>query len=260
MINLSPNKLFGDALDPLSLLWVVLLLLAWGGWRRRERKTSVALFVLWVSIWLVAATPFSSLLLATLERPYLPMDRDALAEADAVICLGGGLYPQSSERLGFSANDACDRYLAAFDLMRTLQVEHLVIGGSDYRTGNQHSSEGLLLKAWAERWKLDFGRVHLLEGSLSTRDEALRVRALMEEQAWEKVLLVTSAWHMRRSLAVFAHHGVQAQPVGCDFRGLTGASRKYGWKIFPQSGALETIHFYLHERVGFVYYQLRGWI
>ena len=98
------------------------------------------------------------------------------------------------------------------------------------------------------------------EGKPSNGDEALRVRALMEEQAWEKVLLVTSAWHMRRSLAVFAHHGVQAQPVGCDFRGLTGASRKYGWRIFPQSGALETIHIYLHERVGFVYYQLRGWI
>lgn len=260
MINLSLNKLLDDALDPLNMIWIILLLAAWRFWKLKAYKSSVGLFVVSVLVWSLGASPLSGLMLGSLERPYLKTNSSALENVDAVVCLGGGMYPQPAERLSFTVNESCDRYLTAFDLVETGVADHLVFGGSDYQIQGQGSSEGILLQQWRQRWNLNKGEIHLLSGSLSTRDEAARVGKLMQQKEWKKVALVTSAWHMERSLAVFKRYGVNAIPVGCDFQGTTSATRQYRWKLFPQSGRLQSAHVYIHEMVGYYYYQLRGWI
>lgn len=91
MIDLSLNKQLGEALDPLALLWIVLFWIAWRFRKLKERKTSTAIFVLWILIWCFGSTPLADWLLAKLEQPYVITDWKALPKADAVICLGGGL-------------------------------------------------------------------------------------------------------------------------------------------------------------------------
>ena len=261
MINLSLNKLFDDALDPLTMIWFILLLAVWRFWKLKSYKSSAAFFAAWVLVWVLGASPFSAGFLASLERPYLNLDPKALDDVDAVVCLGGGMSPQPAERLSFTANESCDRYLTAFDLIETGVADQLVIGGSDYQIRGKPSSEGMLIQQWRQRWNLNQGEIHLLSESLSTRDEAERVGKLMQEKGWNQVALVTSAWHMKRSLAVFEKYGVKAVPVGCDFIGTTSASYlKRRWRAFPQSGRLHEVHLYLHEIVGYYYYKLRGWI
>ena len=260
MIDLSPNKLLGHALDPVAMLWMGMLLVAWKFWRLKAYKSSIAMYCLWIFLWCLGASPLSGWMLSRLETPYLRTEPLDLQGVDAAICLGGGMYAQPNERLSFTANDACDRYLTAFDLIETGDVQHLVIGGSDYRLRGKEISEGKLLQNWRERWHLTKGQMHLLSASYSTRDEAKRVADLMQEQGWKQVALVTSAWHMKRSLAVFKRYGIDAVPVGCDFQGTTSITKQFRWKLFPQSGRLESVHLYLHEVVGYGYYQLRGWI
>jgi len=260
MFDLRLSKLLGQVLDPLAIIWILLFCISLRYAWLKQRRRSLAWLSLWAWIWCVGATPLSSQLLARLERPYLPTPGTALQQGDAVICLGGAMFPQAAEALDFTANDACDRYLTALDLLQSGRVEHLVIGGSEYMVQGQATSEGKLLKQWKERWQIGAGTVHLMEHCQSTRDEAVRVAALLEEHAWERIYLVTSAWHMRRSLAVFAKHGVDAEPLGCDFRGTTGNASTYRWKLFPQSTAFANIQLYLHEIVGYYYYQWRGWI
>ena len=261
MINLSLSKLLDDALDPLTMIWFILLLAAWRFWKLKAYKSSAGLGAVSVLVWFLGASPLAGMILGSLERPYLETDSSVLDGVDAVVCLGGGMYPQKAERLSFTASESCDRYLTAFDLIETGVVDHLVIGGSDYQIQGKPSSEGMLIQQWRKRWNLTKGEIHLLSGSLSTRDEAERVGKLMRKKDWEQVALVTSAWHMDRSLAVFKRYGVNAVPVGCDFIGTTSATKlKRRWRVFPQSGRLQTVHIYLHEIVGYYYYKLRGWI
>jgi uncharacterized SAM-binding protein YcdF (DUF218 family) len=203
MIDLSLSKLLGEALDPLAILWVVLFCIAWRFRKLKERKTSFVIFTLWILIWCFGATPLTGWLFTKLEQPYVVKDWDALPKADAVICLGGGLYPQSAEVLGITATDAVDRYLTAFDLIHSGKAENLVFGGSDYEVNGIVTSEGELLNQWRKRWGLVKGEVHFLNSSNTTRDEAVRVGELVESENWKTIYLVTSAWHMRRAKAVF---------------------------------------------------------
>ena len=260
MINLSLNKLLGDALDPLTMIWIILLLAARRFWKLKAYRSGIGMFIVWVLVWFLGASPLSGMILGSLESPYLKAEPSLLENVDAVVLLGGGMYPQPAERLSFTLNESGDRCLTAFDLIETGVANHLVIGGSDYRIQGKPSSEGMLLQQWRQRWDLNKGEIHLLDGSLTTRDEAEQVGRLMVEKEWEKVALVTSAWHMKRSLAVFKKYGVQAIPVGCDFIGTTTATRHYRWKVFPQSDRFQGLHFYLHEIIGYYYYRLRGWI
>jgi uncharacterized SAM-binding protein YcdF (DUF218 family) len=260
MIEFSLNKQLGEALDPLAILWVLMMGVVWRFWKLKERKSSVSIFALWILVWCLGATPLPGLMLASLERPYVVSDWDALPKVDAVVCLGGGLYPEPAEALGITATDAFDRYLTGFDLVQSGKADHLVFGGSDYVVEGIETSEGKLLAQWKKRWGLINGKVHLLKDSRSTRDEAVRVRKLVESEQWESIYLVTSAWHMRRSKAVFSKQGVNVQPVGCDFKGLSALKKKRKWKIFPQSSGLKSVHVYVLEIVGYYYYKLRGWI
>ena len=104
------------------------------------------------------------------------------------------------------------------------------------------------------------GEVHFLDNSHTTRDEAVRVHELVKSKNWETLYLVTSAWHMKRAEAVFRKHGVNVQPVGCDFKGYATTAKKRRWKLFPQSGNFQKLYELAHEMVGYQYYRWRGWI
>jgi uncharacterized SAM-binding protein YcdF (DUF218 family) len=94
----------------------------------------------------------------------------------------------------------------------------------------------------------------------NTHDEALQFRKLKEAEGWQKVLLVTSALHMRRAEAVFRKQGVDVTPVACDFQvhGVLGAP---GFPSpFPRQHRLDLLSLYLHEQIGWWVYKWRGWI
>ncbi|NBQ24701.1 MAG: YdcF family protein [Verrucomicrobia bacterium] len=260
MVDLSPNKLLDALLDPVAWIWLALLGASIRAWRSGSKRSAgiggLSVFL----IWLLGATPLPHHLLAHLEKPWIVEDWEALPKADAIVCLGGGLHPQPSESLAFSASDASDRYLTALDLYHRGLASNLVFGGGTFLIHGQSLSEGQLLKAWVEHWGLGEGQIHLLGRMATTRDECVEVKALMEQQGWERLLLVTSAWHMKRSEALFRRAGMEVIPVGCDLRGSTGLLHAYPWKIVPSSEYLDDFHMYLHEWVGQLYYRARGWI
>ena len=58
----------------------------------------------------------------------------------------------------------------------------------------------------------------LQEGkSVNTHENAIFTQEILEEQNINKILLVTSAFHMPRSLKIFQHLGIDAIPAPTDF-------------------------------------------
>ena len=99
-----------------------------------------------------------------------------------------------------------------------------------------------------------------LPACADTHDEATHVRALATERGWHRILLVTSATHMRRAAALFRTQGIEAIPVPCNF--LTNVSTAPGPQAVcvPSWGGFEKIAVWLHEEVGWLEYRRRGWI
>ena len=88
------------------------------------------------------------------------------------------------------------------------------------------------------------------------------MKALAAERGWKQILLVTSASHMRRAEAVFKKEGLRVIPVACnfevegdDFKTVDGA-----FTPFPKLDGFVFLSRYLHEKIGWSLYRLRGWI
>ena len=71
-----------------------------------------------------------------------------------------------------------------------------------------------------------------------------------------RVLLVTSAWHLRRAVALFEQEGFAVQPVGADDRSFPSCRGLRCW--VPSAGALEDSGLALKEVLGYAV-QVRAW-
>jgi uncharacterized SAM-binding protein YcdF (DUF218 family) len=96
-------------------------------------------------------------------------------------------------------------------------------------------------------------RIRFEVESRNTCDSARLTRALVEPRPGERWLLVTSAFHMPRSIACFRAAGWDVVPYPTDFR--RGPSTRH----FEMVDNLADLDLAAHEWLGLVYYRLRGY-
>ena len=89
---------------------------------------------------------------------------------------------------------------------------------------------------------------------------AFTADVMSKENGWQLVALVTSAFHMTRTHAVFAKAGVPVLPVPCNYESAPLRGRPLRWIGVPNATHLLHFECWLHEIVGWYAYRLRGWI
>lgn len=253
-------------LEPLGFLWLCLLvltlLLCW----KRLWRFAVASGALAILVFAVGATDLPGSMLRSLEREFAAVDVKQLPAADAVVMLGGGIEPSRYEAGGFHLTRAGDRLLMAVEMMRLGKAPVLVLGGGASELKGEMQVEADMVRDWIIDWHLlevegrSTAEVLSLGRCCDTHDEAVKVRALAEARGWKRVLLVTSASHMRRALATFRTAGVSAEPVPCNFMTTLSTSDSSVGFTVPHYRGLEKISIFLHEQIGWLEYRRRGWI
>ena len=243
-------------LQPVVMIWLVLI--AMGGWQvyRKQYRWAGVNGAMVLFLFLFGSTTLPDCLLGSLENPYLNSKLDANATADAVVVLGGYTSGGEEEPTGLDAGEAFDRILTGVELIRAGRAKRLYVGGGNFEIDSGVKSELSVIEPWLNRWNLTDVPIATLGDCGNTYGEARAVKKLMDENGWEKIFLVTSAWHMPRARAVFESSGVVVIPVGCDFRSVPGGSQFF----FPQNSRLGLMRIYLQEKVGWMYYRSKGWI
>jgi uncharacterized SAM-binding protein YcdF (DUF218 family) len=242
-------------------VWVCLvvlsLLLLW----KRQRRFAVATGLLVVVIFVIGSTSVPGSILATLERPWAGTKIEDLPRCDAVVLLGGSTEPARYEVGHLHLSLAGDRPMMALDLLRLGKAPALVIGGSGAMLDDRSYIEADLLKDFIEERGLAKGTEVISLGKCdNTHDEAVKVRALSDQRMWKRVLLVTSANHMRRAVAVFHTVGVNVVPVPCNFLTTVSTAEPPPGVGVPRSDGFNKIAIWLHEQVGWIIYRRLGWI
>jgi uncharacterized SAM-binding protein YcdF (DUF218 family) len=96
--------------------------------------------------------------------------------------------------------------------------------------------------------------------SKTTYENALYSKQLLDERGIQDVLVVTSAAHMTRALAVFRSLGLHATAAPTDYEtgGLIDYRNPTIW--LPDASTLSGTASALKEYLGILVYWLRGWI
>ena len=213
------SKLVTWLLSPLGMglcLAGLGLLLAW----RQRLRSSMALGAL-AFVWLWAwSTPVLSLWLrGTVEDLYPPLPVATVPQAQAIEVLGGGIAPPSGKSTEINLNAAADRVWFATRLFHAGKAPLvLVSGGSDPERDAYSEARASAI------FLVDLGvpaqTIVLEEASRNTRQNAAFSAALLKARGIKHILLVTSALHMPRAMALFAAQGLQATPAPTDFEAI----------------------------------------
>lgn len=249
--------------EPIGLLWLALAALAIALFVKKQRLFAAVVAVLWIAVSVVGATDFPGWLMRGLERPFAGVEIEKLPQADAVVLLGGGLEPAKFEASGLHFTKAGDRVIMALELMRLGKAPVLVLGGGGAEFDEQVFSEADRARDWLATWKLPAAPAQVLSLGLNgtTFDEATKVRTLAKDRGWKRILLVTSASHMRRAAAVMrTQTKLEVVPAPCNFLTVLSTLPSTRGIAIPTYGGFEKISLWMHEIIGWEVYRRRGWI
>lgn len=216
------SKLMSAITQPmfwLAVWWCVALVLL--SLSARRRRTAVRM--LWGGLAVLGLLGFEALphaLLRPLENRYPVPAPEVIGRHVGVIVLGGatqhpGIYQAHGQ---VPLGEAAERMTVPVGLMRQHPKLQLVFSGGEGRLLATGVSEAELARAFYEEQGMDMRRVILESGSRTTRENASQVAALLGGHCKQPWLLVTSAWHMPRSVPEFEAVGCQVTPYPVDFR------------------------------------------
>ena len=211
---------------------------------RRHRKSAAAALAAGLILWLPAIAPVEDLLLAGLMRNVPRLE--APIEGDAIVLLGGGIDDQAMDTFGspgVTGRYTNGRIITAARLYRRLRVPVIVSGGRPY--GERVSEAEVNARILVD---LGVASEHILleENSRDTRENAEQVAIVCRARGVRRILLVTSAFHLRRASLMFASTGLEILPVSDR---SSHAGRYYRWVDFLPT-SYERTSLYLHEYLG----------
>lgn len=247
-------------LHPLGFAWLVIGLWLVRRLWRREFRVAWLPGVAWLGLTLFTCTPLTSWLLFGLEDKYPAVKIADAPAADAIVCLGGGAAPSLHEPARVNFNNSVDRMISSLGLLAVGKAPVMVVTGGGYeQAGVMYSEADAAVAYLKDTLKLPHNIVSL-GVCLDTHDEALKIAAMAKDKGWGRVLLVTSAAHMPRSVAVFQKAGVVVDPIPCDYLSSFKNIGDRRWVHFPSLSSNQGIAAWIHEVAGLVVYRLRGWI
>jgi uncharacterized SAM-binding protein YcdF (DUF218 family) len=244
---------FASPLNFLLAIAFVGALMSTGRRARLGRRLAIVSIGLLVAIVLL---PLGALLIAPLEDRFPPPPAD-MAAPYGIIVLGGAI----NDELGRARNqvaleEGAARLTEAAALARRFPRARLVYTGGSNSLTSADSSEARDAGKLLISLGVDPDRIQLEDRSRNTDENARFTRDLVHPEPSQTWLLVTSAFHMPRSMGLFRKAGFNVVAYPVDYRSEGGWG---DWRIDNRSvHRLGVFDVALHEWIGLAAYRASG--
>ncbi len=169
-----------------------------------------------------------------------------------IVLSGGITYHNGTEQL---SRATFKRLYSGFEVVSKTKGKILVSGGKTFKNDTVASAE--IMKDVLLKLGIPKDRIIIQNESRNTLQDALYSKKLLKNYHEDKIYLVTSAMHMRRSLYVFskAFKNTKIIPVPSDFI----VDEKVNiLQFFPNFGVFFINSFAIHEIIGKIWYDIGG--
>ncbi|MET0314296.1 MAG: YdcF family protein [Hansschlegelia sp.] len=215
----------------------------------------MALSVLGIAV--CGLSPLANILLIPLEERF-PRAPEGVAPAGIVVLGGSFDTLVAGARRDMSMTSAAERLTEIAGLARRWPEARIAFTGGSNQMVLDGATEADLAARLFESFGIAPERLVLEGKARNTVENARFVRDLVSPRPGERWLLVTSAYHMPRSVGCFraADFAVEAWPVDYRTRGPQDAGRVFA----AVSGGLGRLDVAVREWVGLVSYRLLGYV
>jgi len=227
--------------------------------RPKSRATIIAVAMLFSVYYFVSTRPVANILLGWLEEKVLPGDKQLRPDDVSVIVILASSATVGPSGRAELIGAGWRRLWRGVEIYNELdgKVPILFSGG----TGEGNVQEpGQLALRYAVQFGVPRSNFWLETESRTTYESGFAVKKLLDQHFPEnqnhRIVLVTSAWHMPRAVAVFNRLGVKARPAPCDYR--SGARLFSLRSVIPTYESFSISSIALHEWLGLVVYRIRA--
>jgi uncharacterized SAM-binding protein YcdF (DUF218 family) len=220
----------------------------------RMKLSKIVLGAVAALFYLLSIEPVMDGLILGLENRYPPLHGLDPGGVNVIVVLGtGGVVCNSPEEGGAESlsPDYLKRVVYARNLHDLYNLPIIVSGGRVTRN-TECDPESRVAKRTLETLGVGNDRIFVEDESRNTWENALYVGRLYRP---DRVVLVTSAYHMRRSIYCFKRNGIRCIPAPTDYK---SSRSRYNYRSYlPRMVALEGSHLAMKEWLGLAYYRIR---
>ena len=238
------------------IIWILALLLYAVFSKNQTKKRRCLIFAL-VFFLFLSNLVFVNEAFQLWEVPAIKNEN--LEKYDIGIVLGGMIsYDKSLDRMQF--HSGVDRLLQAIDLYKKSYIKKILFTGGSGSIKYLDNKEGIWIKKYLITIGIPEEDILIESESRNTHENALFTKRLLDSNKINgKYLLITSAFHMRRSVACFKKVGLMVKPYSTDR--FSGPMKfELDFLFLPKIEAISDWELLIHEMTGYFIYKIAGYL
>jgi uncharacterized SAM-binding protein YcdF (DUF218 family) len=231
---------------------IILILLLWG-------ILSKKIVLLWIAsgIFLITSNPIiANQMLYFLEKDQIKQSPEQIQPSDAIVVLSGMLTNISTNHGIVHEWSDPDRFFGGLELAHATKADRMIFTGGKLPWQKNDGNEGAVVANYAKKFGVVNLQIQVTKEVQNTEDEAKAVRELLTRENLNRIILVTSAFHMPRAKNLFEKQGLEVQPYPVDFK--IEANNRTVLDYLPSARAMKEVEFSIRELLGRAYYQVKG--
>ena len=248
------SKILGFLIKPffvLSILLIISFFIENKRWVKRIRVFVLVAFLFFTNGFIV-----DEIMRAWEVKPVKIADLDSTYQFGIV--LGGITDPEREPRDRLYFKKGADRLIHAVYLYKAGKIKKILFTGGKSKLFEDSERESSPIVDFLMLCGVPEEDIVIDNKSRNTRENALFTSHMVDKN--DKQILITSAFHMRRSLGCFQKVGLQVTPFSCDFNARRDDERFTLDMMIPSLDALNAWDILIKEWVGIIAYKIAGYM
>jgi len=207
--------IFGQPLSLAFFFGLLTLIAALLRWRATTITASLlSLLILFISLYTTAG----AFVVQGLEGRFPHAAADP-TDLKCVIVLGGATQNEvATVRGGYEFDSAGDRLVETLRLAQKYPQARIVISGGDGSLGGTYEGDAVISERFFTALGIPTSRMVEDKTSRTTFENAVNTKELLAQNGLSDCLLITSGFHMPRSMGIFRKQGISVVPWPVDYR------------------------------------------
>lgn len=239
-------------LSPLPII-IILFLIGIGNLFNRRKKSGLLLIVISIFMYWVSTDAFIDKKLYNLEAVYSPITEDNLKRGEIYVLLGGGIITTTVEG-NIPGIMPSVRILKTAEYYKKYPKKIYISGGSPLQ--NQESESSVYAR---ELISLGVNPTDIIieDNSKNTNENALFIKEKLNSIENKNIILITSAFHMKRSVAIFQKNMQEFEiiPAPCNY--LASQEKENFFYYIPKYYNFMKFQLWIWESIGNIYYKIK---
>jgi uncharacterized SAM-binding protein YcdF (DUF218 family) len=177
---------------------------------------------------------------------------------DAAVILGGvGDIDLRLQKINFGYS--ADRVFQALPLYYKGRFRKLIFTGGSGSIEFPDKREGIFVGKYLREIQFPDSALIIESASRNTYENAIFTKRITDSLQLHNILLITSAFHMPRALAIFRKAGFKnvTPYITNKFSGMRRFTPDH--LLIPNAGALMSVQLLIHEWIGYIIYKMKGY-